>query len=107
MKRPDVISDDVLAWALHCAKDDAGAKESITRALRLGTRDARMLYHQGMILLSLGDKTGARTSLDAALAINAYWDPREVKAARDAVQTLPAVATSDAGVARDASTDAR
>lgn len=38
--RDDLYSKDAMAWALH-------ARENIDRTLRLGTPDARLLFHAG------------------------------------------------------------
>ena len=44
-------------------------------ALRLGTRDARLLFHAGMIHKALGDPDRARDYLGQALALNPRFHP--------------------------------
>ena len=52
--RKDVVTEDALAWALFRAGKIKEAKASITRARRLGTKDARLMYHHGAILVASG-----------------------------------------------------
>ena len=44
-------------------------------ALALGTRDAMLFYHAGMIEAALGRRDAARRHLETALAINPHWHP--------------------------------
>jgi hypothetical protein len=60
----------------------------MTTALAFGTRDAKLLYHAGMIALALGDGTRARELLNDALALDASFDPRAVSLARAALAGL-------------------
>ena len=48
---------------------------AIDQALRLGTQDAKLFFHAGMIYFSLGEKTKAREFLSGALAINPFFHP--------------------------------
>jgi len=68
--RHDVYTSDALAWALLKNGQPAKAREEMERALRMGTKDAMMEYHAGMIDAALGDKAGAKTHLARALAVN-------------------------------------
>ena len=47
---------------------------AIREALRLGTRDARLFYHAGMIALAARDKAAARSYLERALALSPQFD---------------------------------
>jgi cytochrome c-type biogenesis protein CcmH/NrfG len=47
--RPDVYGWDLVAWARYLDGDVSGAAEAITRAQRLGTRDAVLLHHAALI----------------------------------------------------------
>ena len=58
------------------------------RALALGTRDAMLYFHAGMIARSLGDSARARSRLDTALAIDAYWHPTQPATARAVLDSL-------------------
>ena len=68
--RRDVYTWDVLAWALHQNGRATEAAAAMSDALRLGTRDARLLFHAGMIHKTLGDTDRARDYLAQALALN-------------------------------------
>ena len=69
-RRPSVKSDDVLAWTLYRAGQFAAADSASRRALRLGTEDALMHYHAGMIAAALGDTSRAAHALRHALALS-------------------------------------
>jgi tetratricopeptide (TPR) repeat protein len=68
--RHDVYTSDALAWALLKNRQPAKAKDEMERALRMGTKDATMEYHAGMIYAALGDRTKAEAHLQRALAVN-------------------------------------
>ncbi len=53
--RKDVYGYDALAWALLANDRPAEADDAMTTALAFGTRDAKLLYHAGMIKAALGD----------------------------------------------------
>jgi len=48
----------------------AEAREAIVEAMKLGTRDARLFFHAGMIELGLGATDAGRAYLDRALSTN-------------------------------------
>jgi tetratricopeptide (TPR) repeat protein len=73
--RRDVYGWDLLAWALYRSGRPSEAREKMRHALALGTRDASLFYHAGMIEAALGRHGGARRDLEAALAINPHWHP--------------------------------
>lgn len=87
--RADIYTSDTLAWCLYKKGDLAGAKRSIVEALRLGTRDARINYHAGMIEQALGNRRYAAKHLQLALKINPTFDILQADVAR---QTLSAIA---------------
>jgi tetratricopeptide (TPR) repeat protein len=86
--RKDVYGWDAYGWALYRAGRLAEARRAADRALRLGTRDARLFYHSGMISLSLGDEDRAARDLGTALEISPAFDPLHAPAARRALQEL-------------------
>jgi tetratricopeptide (TPR) repeat protein len=86
--RRDVYGYDLLAWALHQSGRDAEARAPMARALALGTRDAMLFYHAGMIARALGDTASARARLDTALAINSYWHPSQPAGAQAVLDSL-------------------
>ena len=63
--RHDIYGYDLLAWALHRSGRDAEAREPMSRALALGTRDAMLYFHAGMIDRATGDTASARIRLAA------------------------------------------
>jgi tetratricopeptide (TPR) repeat protein len=86
--RQDVYGYDLVAWALHKAGRDRDALEPMGRALALGTRDAMLHFHAGMIDRALGADSAARARLDTALAINPRWHPFQPTAARAVLDSL-------------------
>jgi len=68
--RRDIYGYDVLAWALYKNGRFAEAREAMLVALRLGTRDARLFFHAGLIERAAGHADAARAYLRHALAIN-------------------------------------
>jgi Flp pilus assembly protein TadD len=87
--RKDVYGYDALAWALLANGRAGEAREAMTEALALGTRDAKLLYHAGMIEAELGNTSAARDLLEDALATDASFDPLAVRAARATIAHLP------------------
>jgi hypothetical protein len=60
----------------------------MAQALALGTRDAKLLYHAGMIEAALGNDTAARGYLEDALATDPSFDPLGVRTARTTLAEL-------------------
>ncbi|MEJ7713588.1 MAG: tetratricopeptide repeat protein [Pyrinomonadaceae bacterium] len=87
--RSDIFTCDALAWCLFKKGHFPEAKAAMDEALRLGTRDARLFYHAGMIYQGLGDYRNAGKYLKLALQINPSFDVLQSDIAR---QTLRAVA---------------
>lgn len=86
--RDDVFTDDALAWTLYKSGDLTGAKIAAAKALRLGTNDARMLFHAGMIEKDLGNLVEARKLLSQALELNPAFDLIQNENARRALIEL-------------------
>ena len=80
--RQSIHTDDALAWALHRNGRNAEALVLSERSLRLGTRDASLHFHRGMISSALGLADQARVSLQTALEINPYFSLVHAPAAR-------------------------
>ena len=87
-ERRDVYGWDAYAWALYRAGRPREAAEASVRALSLGTRDAGLRFHAGMIARAIGDTAGARRHLGAALEINPFWHPSQPGEARAALDSL-------------------
>lgn len=68
--RRDVYAYDVLAWTLVKNGRAEEARTAIGEALKLGTRDARLYFHAGLIHAALGEPEQAREYLTRALATN-------------------------------------
>jgi tetratricopeptide (TPR) repeat protein len=87
--RPDIYGYDVLAWALYKNGRFAEARQASDRARTLGTRDARLLYHAGLISRAVGEYGRARAELSEALRISPRFDPLQATLAAAALETLP------------------
>jgi tetratricopeptide (TPR) repeat protein len=70
--RPSIQADDVLAWALARNGRCVEARRWSQRALRLGTRDASLFFHRGMIERCLG-RPDARMWFRRAVALNPHF----------------------------------
>ena len=86
--RRDVYAYDVVAWNLYRNGKFAEARTAIDQALRLGTQDAKLFFHAGMIYESLGEKTKAKESLSRALALNPYFHPLFARTAAEALHQV-------------------
>jgi tetratricopeptide (TPR) repeat protein len=80
--RRDVLGYDLVAWARFLTGDLAGARSAITGAIRLGTRDATLLYHAGAIAAASGSREEARRLLAKALEMNPRFHHRLADSAR-------------------------
>ena len=72
--RDDVLSQDVHAWALFRAGRLAEARAASDLSRRLGTRDARLLFHAGAIRLAGGERAAGLALVRAALRQNPAFD---------------------------------
>lgn len=86
--RRDVYGADAVAWTALKDGRVAEARAFIRQALRLGTLDARLFYHAGLIEYAAGNKTTARMFLQRALALNPEFDPLQAPKARLALEAL-------------------
>lgn len=80
--RRDVYARDLLAWALYRSGQVHEALQESAMALALGTRDASLYFHAGMIAAAAGDTALARLRLSAALELNPRWHPTQPEEAR-------------------------
>jgi tetratricopeptide (TPR) repeat protein len=88
-ERRDVYGHDLLAWVLLKNGRAAEAREAITTALGVGTRDAWLFFHAGMIHQALGEPERAREYLTLALATNPHFHVLHADTARRALAALP------------------
>jgi tetratricopeptide (TPR) repeat protein len=86
--RPDIYSHDVLAWALYKNGRPREALAPMTEALKLATKDARLLYHAGMIHQAVGETEKAREFLTRALATNPHFHLLQAEVAKTTLQKL-------------------
>lgn len=88
--RSDIYTSDALAWCLFKKGELSEARAAISEALRLGTRDARLYYHAGMIYHGLGDRESARKYLKRAFEINPSFDLLQAEIGRRTLDALNA-----------------
>ena len=86
--RKDVNTADIYAWCLYKKGRFAEAKTVIDEALRLGTRDSRLLYHAGMIAAATGSNEKGVEYLKQALTINPNFDVLQANVAREKIKAL-------------------
>lgn len=86
--RKDIYSYDAMAWSLYKNGRAQEAVVNIGQAMKLGTRDALIYYHAGMIYEGLGDYARARAMLSEALAINPHFDLLQSRVAQATLEKL-------------------
>jgi len=86
--RPGIYSYDALAWALFKSGAASAALQASRSAHRLGTRDALLYFHTGMIEAALGQRTAAAADLGLALAINPHFSVLHAGEARTELAQL-------------------
>lgn len=86
--RSDIYTCDLLAWCLFKNGHPDEARKAVVEALRLGTSDALIHYHAGMIFHALGDKRTAARHLARALEINPGFDVLQADTARSTLQEV-------------------
>ncbi len=85
-ERRDIYGADALAWTALKAGKVTEAQAAIKDALRMGTRDAKLFYHAGMIARAAGEKEAARDYLQRALTLNPQFDPLQATIAKKALE---------------------
>jgi tetratricopeptide (TPR) repeat protein len=73
-QRADVWSKDVLAWASYRAGLLQDALKLSAEALAHGTKDARLLYHAGVIRRAAGASAEGDALIEQATRLNPYFD---------------------------------
>jgi tetratricopeptide (TPR) repeat protein len=87
-RRPSITVADVLAWTLCKSGDYASAQQMMNQALHLGTRNALMYYHAGIIAYRLGNTQVARDYLDKALMLNPHFSILYADSAKKLLSSL-------------------
>jgi hypothetical protein len=82
---PSVYAEDALAWGLFRAGRCEEARGHSRQALRLGTRDALLIFHRAMIERCLGSAS-ARTWFKRALSVNPHFSILWAPVAREALR---------------------
>ena len=91
--RKDIYGYDAAAWAYYKNGDYEEAQGLMDRALALGTQDARLYYHAGMIAYALRLSDQSRQYLELALSINPHFS---ILQSIDAQKTLELLQTTAA-----------
>ena len=86
--RRDVYGYDAVAWAEYKNGDFKDAQRMMEKAMSLGTQDARLYYHAGMIARAMGNDEAARNWLEKALAVNPGFSVLGADEARRTLQML-------------------
>jgi tetratricopeptide (TPR) repeat protein len=86
--RRDVYGHDALAWALYKAGRWQESLAPMEEALELGTRDAKLFFHAGMIHRAAGNTVRAREYLARALATNPHFHVLHAAVAARALDEL-------------------
>ncbi|MBA3831786.1 MAG: tetratricopeptide repeat protein [Chthoniobacterales bacterium] len=82
--RHDIYGADALAWTALKFGRVAEAQAASREALRLGTLDAKLFYHAGLIARAAGDEARASSLLRRALTLNPEFDPLQSAIAQKA-----------------------
>lgn len=86
--RKDIYGYDALAWSYYKSVRVAEAKSTMRQALQLGTKDALLLFHTGMIEAAVGERESARTYLKQALVLSPRFHPIHWKTASETLARL-------------------
>ena len=88
LARDDIFTEDTLAWAAAMDGRWEDARVHERRALRFDTENALLQYHAGVIALHFGERAGARTRFERALALNPSFHPYFADDARARIARL-------------------
>jgi tetratricopeptide (TPR) repeat protein len=83
--RKDIYGYDTYAWALHAAGRNAEALVAMNQATSLGTPDAKLLLHSGLIEIANGQTADGQAHLRQAIALHPSVSPLVVQAAQEAL----------------------
>ena len=86
--RKDIYGYDLLGWALHREHRNEQARDAMMRARRLGTHDAMLYYHTGIIERALGNTNRSRYFLTQALEVNPEFHPTQPAEARAVLDSI-------------------
>lgn len=86
--RRDIYGADAVAWTALKAGKTVEAQAAIKEALKLGTKDAKLYYHAGMIENAVGNRKEATRLLALVLKTNPAFDPLQSETAKKALEAL-------------------
>jgi tetratricopeptide (TPR) repeat protein len=86
--RRDVYAYDLLAWTRYRQGRLTEAAAASREAMSLGTADALLYYHAGMIGYARGDRAGARRQLSRAIRINGRFHHAHADSAQALLRAL-------------------
>jgi tetratricopeptide (TPR) repeat protein len=95
--RQDIYTYAALAWALYKNGRFSEADAASRKALALGTQDAALYFHAGMIAHKLGDRDRAKAYLRRALQTNRYFHLVHADVARGVLRGLEPDANARGG----------
>jgi tetratricopeptide (TPR) repeat protein len=87
-ERKDIYGYDAAAWAYYKNGEFEQAEKMMDQALSLGTQDARLYYHAGMIAHALHKDQKARECLELAMTINPHFSVLFAEQARQVLRSL-------------------
>jgi len=94
--RHDVYTYDALAWTLFKNGQIAEAADAIHSALLLGTKDASIYFHAGLIYERRGEYAKAMDFLSRVQAVNPQFNPLYADLARQRLAKLSSESTAAA-----------
>ena len=97
-RRQDIYTADTLAWVYYRSGRCAQAWTVMEQALRLGTQDASLFFHAGMIADCVENREHATDYLRRALTLNLHFHPTQAETAARRLKELGG--QLDAAVAR-------
>ena len=86
--RQDIHGYDAAAWAYYKNGRLDEAQAMIDKAMQLGTREARLYYHAGLIAYARSELVMAKQLLHEALTINPHFDLLQAPIARATLADL-------------------
>jgi tetratricopeptide (TPR) repeat protein len=82
--RPDVYTQDAVAWVSYKQHRYQEAEAAAEKAIALGTPEPAFYYHAGLIAEALGRTQEAATRLEKAMRLNPDFDPLQAAQLRRA-----------------------
>lgn len=86
--RRDIYGFDAAAWAYYKNGQLDQAQKMIEQAMQLGTPDASLYYHAGMIAQARENTSEAERLLTRSLTINPYFDPLQASIAQATLEQI-------------------